>query len=208
MNGVPSMIYRWNKFDFAVILIPAAVVGIFFLLEMDLPYILRTGYSLMARQDVGSIQRFLYSYGERGPLVYQLMLLMGILIPNLAISPLVNAGTLLFSYPALYLSGIIGALVGIFYIFSIILVLKELIRSVVNLSGDHVHSQGWTLGSQGRKIPLMFAGILIPAPFFSSLTYWGTLVFLGLIFHPKRRVIFVGVGTLGILLFSTITSVF
>jgi uncharacterized membrane protein YdjX (TVP38/TMEM64 family) len=174
MSGALLMSCLWNKKRaFTCIFFPV-LLGVVYLINYDFQYLVNSGVSILNRQDVSSIQRFLYSYGARGPLVHVILAMLGVLFPHLGLKPLLQAGALLFGMKMGTLCSWIGGSLGILFLLSIAGCFK---------AGYIIAKKKWP-GYRDRANCLSFRGInlivlmiLIISVFLPFPIYWLVLVF-------------------------------
>lgn len=173
MSGALLMSCLWNKKRVFIYIFPG-LLGAVYLFNYDFQFLVNTGVSILNRQDISSIQRFLYSYGARGPLVHVILAMLGVLFPHLGLKPLLQAGALLFGMKMGTLCSWIGGSLGILFLLSIAGCFK---------AGYIIAKKKWP-GYRDQANCLSFRGInlivlmiLIISVFLPFPIYWLVLVF-------------------------------
>lgn len=195
MNGGPLKTCPWKNRTWVLCLFVMIVSTAFsYLISYDFRYMVDTGISVLNRGDACSIERFLYTYGAGGPMVYTTLVTISILVPGSWLCPLYAAGHGLFSQPSALISSFAGNFLGTALLLGIS---KILLFKIRNLHHRLMATVPDSLPIPSVSIHMFLAAIAI-SPLISTQLFWISIVLSGLGRSNHSLVIFWGFSGLSI----------
>lgn len=202
MNGGLLKICPWKN-STRVLCLCVLIVStpLFYLASYDFRYLLDTGISVLNRGDACSIERFLYTYGADGPMVYTTLVTISILVPGSWLCPLYAAGHSLFSQPSALISSVAGNFLGT----ALLLGISEMLLCRVRKLPYRLLEKG----PGSFRLPTVFNHIFPVAialsPLISTQLFWMSIVLAGLGRTNHTPVIFWAVSGLSVFHILTVS---